>query len=442
MAWRKVAALLLILTTLLCTAGAASAAISDAEAEALRQEIALLKERLASMEARLSRNETTTATIAKRAAQPVQGTGGVPGMVDSFAREIEVHGFVDTSYIFNTNTPVAPNPRTNNLRVFDTEANAFTLQMAQLSIEKAASHESPIGFGVVLDYGQDAKLIHSNGLGNPGDEFDLQEAYGEIMVPRTLPWAETLSLKAGKFVTLMGAEVIESMDNWNFSRSYLFGYAIPFTHTGLRAYYRPSACLPFDFTFGVVNGWDQVTDLNKAKSLEAQMNITPCDNLTLTVGGMYGAERADSDKDTRNLLDVILTYQPTERLTLKANYDYGWEENGTSAFAGYMDQKDASWDGLALYAKYDLYDWWSLAGRAEVFHDRNGVRTGFLTDPAMPINDLYLFEYTLTSEWRLFEHMICRLEYRYDKASGQAFTKDKGTANNQSTIAAEVIAYF
>ena len=37
---------------------------------------------------------------------------------------------------------------------------------------------------------------------------------------------------AGKFVTPIGAEVIESQDNWNYTRSILFGYAIPFYHLG------------------------------------------------------------------------------------------------------------------------------------------------------------------------------------------------------------------
>jgi len=34
------------------------------------------------------------------------------------------------------------------------------------------------------------------------------------------------------------------------------------------------------------------------------------------------------------------------------------------------------------------------------------------------------------------------LEYRYDKASGQVFSKDKETANYQNTISTEFIAKF
>ena len=97
---------------------------------------------------------------------------------------------------------------------------------------------------------------------------------------------------------------------------------------------------------------------------------------------------------------------------------------------------------MAGYAKYDLFDWWSIAGRGEFFHDREGVRTGSLTSATMPITDVDIWEFTLTNEFRLYKDLITRLEYRFDKASGQIYTKDKITANHQGTVAAEMIYKF
>jgi predicted porin len=164
---------------------------------------------------------------------------------------------------------------------------------------------------------------------------------------------------------------------------------------------------------------------------------------------MFGPERFDSNNDFRNLIDVVVSYQATDKFALKANYDYGWEKNGAmylpssgdTATATGLNDKDASWQGLAVYAKYDIYDWWSLAARAEYFYDAQGVRTGVLVNNN-GIDHLGLFEYTLTSEFKLFKNLIARLEYRYDKASNQVFFKDKTTSNNQSTIAAEMIYKF
>lgn len=443
-------ALFLFLSIFLLSGSTAHGQVVAADTtESMKIEIAQLRERLASLEAKLIAVDIRTNEVSQR----VRATPSIEeGPVTDFARKIEVHGFVDTAFIFNTNTPVPPNPSTNNLRVFDTNADGFMLNNMQLNLEKKISRDSPAGFRVDLDFGQDAQAIHSNGLGIGGafapvtalsyDSFDLQQAYGQFMFPRSIPFADTLSFKAGKFATLMGAEVIESMNNWNYSRSLLFGYAIPFTHTGLRIYWKPSSDVPFDGTVGIVNGWDQGVDLNRAKTIEVQANYSPLEALTLTAGGMFGPERADSNKDYRCLVDLIATYKVTDRLTLKANYDYAWEKDATSVTAVLVDPKNGSWDGLAIYAKYDILDWWSVAARWEYLRDMDGMRTGVVNTAAMPVTDLFVTEITLTNEFRLYKDIIARLEYRYDKASNQVFFKDKGYANNQSTLACEVIAGF
>src|SRR3989338_2501982 len=289
---------------------------SGDDTEGLKKEIGILKERLNALEARLQKSDAKAVEMEK---MPMEG---VPAAITSFAKEIEVHGSVDTAYIFNTSTPVSPNARTNNLRVFDTEANGFMLHLAELNFEKTISQESPVGFRVDLSYGKDAEIFDAAGLGSGTDEFDLQQAYAQFYVPFSLPFMHALNFRVGKYVTLHGAEVIESVDNWNFSRSLLFGYAIPFTHTGVRAYYKPVEDWPVEAYIGLVNGWDNVTDNNKAKTIEAMLAITPLENLSLTVAGMFGPERANNDNDYRNLIDTVLTYKPFDRLTLKVNYDY------------------------------------------------------------------------------------------------------------------------
>src|SRR5436309_1397363 len=64
--------------------------------------------------------------------------------------------------------------------------------------------------------------------GDNGD-VEVQEVYA-LYAP---DWAGGWQVKAGKFVTLLGSEVIEAPSNFNYSRSFLFGFAIPFTHTGV-----------------------------------------------------------------------------------------------------------------------------------------------------------------------------------------------------------------
>src|SRR5207244_9388313 len=87
-----------------------------------------------------------------------------------------------------------------------------------------------------------------------------------------------------KFCTRDGAEVIKSRDNTNFSRSILFGYAIPFTHTGVRGTYKVSDT--FSFTAGVNEGWDTIQSKNGGATLELGATVNPVKEFTL-VGSLY-----------------------------------------------------------------------------------------------------------------------------------------------------------
>jgi hypothetical protein len=96
------------------------------------------------------------------------------------------------------------------------------------------------GFRVDLDYGPTATLVHSfepTGEATGGDLQNIEQAYVSYLAPA----GAGLQLDFGKFVTPAGYEVIETKDNWNYSRSLLFALAVPYYHLGLRASYcRPT----------------------------------------------------------------------------------------------------------------------------------------------------------------------------------------------------------
>ncbi len=59
--------------------------------------------------------------------------------------------------------------------------------------------------------------------------------------------------------------MIETNANWNYSRSLLFAWAIPYYHFGLRTTFPVGA----HFTGGVqvVNGWNNIEDNNSGKTV-------------------------------------------------------------------------------------------------------------------------------------------------------------------------------
>ena len=80
-----------------------------------------------------------------------------------------------------------------------------------------------------------------------------------------------LQVDIGKFVTPAGAEVIETKDNWNYSRGLLFSYAIPYYHFGMRAKYAFND--KYALTGFFVNGWNNVVDNNSGKDLRRQLRL-------------------------------------------------------------------------------------------------------------------------------------------------------------------------
>lgn len=420
----------------LIVSSAAPVYADEPETASLKADIEVLKQRLSQLERQLAQAPSGSG------ATSMGDKAGLPTLsLPSGLQGVTMSGYVDTAYSFNFNRPATPTGG-NRGRIFDVDSNSFTPHAAKLAFEKTPSDGSPVGFRTDLMFGDDAELIHSTGLGNDAgpespEAFDLEQAY----VSYHAPIGNGLDVKAGKFVTLLGAEVIESPSNWNYSRSFLFGYAIPFTHTGALATYSLGEW--GSTSLGLVNGWDVVDDTNSFKTILGNVTLTPIENVTLATNLITGAEVGTNNHNDRTVLDIVATWKPLDKLTLMANYDNGHQSNllsGTSA--GTAGPDSANWSGVALYAKYDMTDTWSLAGRWEVFNDSDGVRTGLTAFDGVGVDGVRLSEYTLTSQWQLYTHLLARLEYRHDVSTEKVFFENSGFANAQDTVAAELVYHF
>jgi hypothetical protein len=324
--------------------------------------------------------------------------------------------YLQGGYTYNF---ASPSPEVNGLRVFDQEANSILLDLAQLQFVKEPA-VGGVGFKLKLSAGETAKFIHSNGLGGSDDPFDLTEAY----ISYTAPLGKGLRIDFGKFVTYFGAEMIEARDNPNYSRSFLFNYAIPFTHTGFKVSYPISDM--FSGSLYLVNGWDDTEDNNKGKSVGLSLGVTPMEQLSMLFNFMYGPEKPDNNHDQRFLFDWVGTVKPMKDLSFILNADYATEQHSAS------DGGEAKWYGWAIIAKYDFNDWFSLALRGEYFNDQDGVRTG----TAQRVK-----EFTFTPQFTVAKNLLVRPEYRHDWSNASVFPSSTSgeTKKSQDTIALGVM---
>ena len=321
---------------------------------------------------------------------------------------------------------------TNDWRVFDHSGNSFTLDLMELQFLKAPSL-GHVGFKVKLSAGETAKFIHSAGLGATQTDlpFDLTEAYVNYIAPI----GSGLTLQFGKFVTFTGEEVIEAGSDYNYSRSFLFNYAIPFTHTGLMAGYTFSPALSANVY--VLNGWDDEVDNNTGKTFGLSTTVTPSSNSSMVFNFLYGPEETNDNHDNRFLFDWVGSVSPVSNLTLVANTDYGWEKGSPTNPNGL--NQDAKWYGAAFYVNYVFNSKWSGTVRAEEFKDPQGFRTlsTLSPDPFPAGTGQNLKEVTLTGQYTLARNLLLRPEYRHDWSNIDSFAS--ATRDQQDTLAMGVI---
>lgn len=327
---------------------------------------------------------------------------------------VRFSGLLDGYYSLNFNQPAS---RVNQLRNFDAEARQISLNMARLTAEL---EPAPLGFRVDAGFGKVFDMIHA-GEADPNGLRFIQQAYASFR-PRS---REGLQLDFGKFNTAAGAEVIESHLNWNYSRSLLFSYAIPYYHFGLRLKAPVGSRLSAGLE--LVNGWNNVRDNNSGKTVGVSAAVS-ARGFGWTHVYYVGPERSDTNEGLRQVYDTTLT-GPLGRIgNFYVNFDYGRE-------AGGRNEENRHWLGAAGAARLALHPRFALAPRLEWFRDADGFATGLAQ---------HLKEATLTAEWKLGQAVWTRLEYRRDWSDRPFFDRggDAGVARSQQTLLAGLIFCF
>lgn len=277
-------------------------------------------------------------------------------------------------------------------RAFDYDANSFEFNQAALTLSRLPTS----GFGglVTVTAGSDAKVINGS-YGSGGGDFALTQGY--------LQYANgSLTVIGGRYVTLAGAEVIDDSQDSNISRSLLFTLAEPLVHTGVRAAYTlGSTTLYLGFANSALTG--DALDTDKTKTVETGASYASSDKkLGLAAYDYYGV---DSGTKT-NFLDLVASYQFTDKLQLVGNGDYArFVGNGVDAYAY----------GVAGYLNYQVTEAWKASLRGEY------LKTKHLTPGGDGAGKSDLEEITATVGYSPVKNVTLLGEFRYDFSGDKNF---------------------
>jgi len=217
-----------------------------------------------------------------------------------------------------------------------------------------------------------------------------------------------VKLRAGKFATLLGAEVAQTVYNWNVSRGNVYNLLQPITHYGVIF---DGEVGNFSWSIGGVNNGDccgTSPDNNNEKSL--------------LVGGSYGTDTFSvgtslqwgvagaADSHPTGTFDLLASWDPNERFSTWLNFDYKWAPKN-STFAGASPD---GW-GLAVAGRVGSTESLGFAVRGEVLHDDDQLFG--ISDAGGAGTETDIWGITGTLDWTVYENLVARAEVRYDSIS-------------------------
>ena len=399
--------------------------------------------------------------------------------VETAQKGIKLSGYVDAGYAYNFTG-------TGNQSVVDSRFGSdtaqrgdFQLYALKIALEKALSTENKAqaGFRADVLIGEDANYFidrsspnnNLNGgsgsvAGNGGptnsdsnsNALFLEQAYVSIRAPVGNGW----DFKVGKFVSILGYEVIERPANMNVTYGLLF-QQMPLYYTGVLSSYKFDDYL--DGKLGVVNGSnsDNNTTLDPnvgdGCAVLAALNVTApggnanwsnnfqystqADNNTAT--GAYDSTTPQNTGGTDPTTGGVVTQSGNlivyntwgnwapkfadDKLLLAFQGVLGnstGSANCNTGFTQFPFGINSTWYGAGAYAKYQFNDWFSLASRGEYLGSNNSGKFGSQgtnntnqNQGSTHVTGCNWWEYTLTAGFNVIDNLLLRAEYRLDWGS-------------------------
>ncbi|MGE4607002.1 MAG: outer membrane beta-barrel protein, partial [Myxococcota bacterium] len=369
-------------------------------------------------------------------------TGALPAL-SNFLSQTDFSGWVSGSYFYNTNNPdsgdgTGANSGANSVTApFHPDSNSFQVEQVWFGMQNAATAESRAGFEVDLVWGETADVLRGADPANSNLSY-LYSANVSYLAPIT---DAGIMITAGRFATSIGAESAKAPDNYNITRGLVYNLQ-PINHTGVKA--SASYDNGFDWMLGVantagygtrvqINGGNatfaQQHDSDDAKTFLWRLGYKMSDTLAIGINGLYGGDclvntgpscgEVGNDKDDQGVVDVVVNWDPSDKLSMYLNFDYYWaNRDGRTG----SPQGNPEAFGLGVAGRYAVTDNTGVSLRGEWVGFRDdyfGISCGGLTLCPGFDNDQDLWEITTTLDHALTDHLTVKAEVAYVAGSGR-----------------------
>jgi len=397
--------------------------------------------------------------------------------VETAQKGIKLSGYVDAGYSYNFTGSDTHSQVNSRFGGDDAQRGDFNLYAVKIALEKALSNENKAqaGFRTDIMIGEDASYLANRGnasaqpnvLNNTNQNSNslfLEQAYVAIRAPVGNGW----DFKVGKFVSILGYEVIERPANMNITYGLLW-QTFPLYYTGVLSSYRFDDYI--DAKLGVVNGSNTDNNTSTGNSdfgstasdgcaVLAALNVTaPGGNANWSNNFQYSSNSENETRLTQanNATPVANLNNDSgsgytfiynswgnwapkfadDKLVLAFNTVLGTANSTTGYFGG------VTWYGAGTYAKYQFNDWFNLASRGEY---RGGNNSGKWNANFFPTTNNYdgtqsWWEYTLTAGFNVIDNLLIRAEYRLDWGNSIVGTPGASSSSGPAHYAGAEVVY-
>ena len=386
--------------------------------------------------------------------------------VETAQKGVKLSGYVDAGYSYNFTGSQQNASNVSGRFGSDTASRGdFNLYAVKLALEKALTSENKAqaGFRTDVMIGEDAAYLSNRTSTADGTNNDqnsnalfLEQAYVNIRAPVGNGW----DFKVGKFVSILGYEVIERPGNMNITYGLLW-QQFPLFYTGVLSSYKFDEYL--DGKLGVVNGSN--TDNNTTTgggsdgcAVLAALNVTaPGGNANWSNNFQYSS---NSENDTAVSSTSNTGFIAGNNNSTGGAYTFIYDSWGNwspkfandkllfafdatigTSNAGRTGGESTTWCGASAYAKYQFNDWFSLSSRGEYLHGNNYEKIGNslnydLSTGVDPNNQsgMDLWEYTITAGFNVIDNLLIRAEYRLDWGVNSVYGVTPGANQTDTTV--------
>ena len=340
-------------------------------------------------------------------------------------KQLSIGGYIDTYYggTFSKTSG-------NNIPYFVSMArnNEVNINLMYLDLR---SHTKNFRARIVPGFGT---YINANYASEPGSLKNIVEASAGFKISKK----KDIWLDAGVLGSPYTNESAISKDQLVYTRSFAPEY-VPYYLTGAKLTFPTTN--KSTFSIYLINGWQQIQDVNDQKSIGTQVEYRPNKYKLINWNTYIGNESSAINPHfkTRYFSDIFWLYSKKKFSSSVCVY----AGNQTDRWEG-----DNVWWQINAMGKYAFTPKFSLSGRLEYFEDKNGVQVSSInnvTSPWLEYNDIPFSSYSgsLCFNYKINDNALFRLEGRQFYSEENNYQDYNGApSKNMTWLISNVTVWF